>query len=305
MELELEGRRHIIRPGSHLCHFYSTVEELISIAAVVIARGLEDGYRCLWIGDKKRELLFRGALELRQPGLYRRGTGVETFDERRLVDLGQAEDTWTQQHISAGALLCIADRSALSVEGKFDPYKIISFQLTEIDRAVRDGFAGLVVVQDMTWLADSGATNQQLLKHEAAADAVFAYQNRPLIALTQYDRQKTDAGLVAELLKLHRLSILGRYARLNPQHVDPDRYVSHIIKATRLEKGPRNRPGPFGRSNSAHNGANTSLQSQAPRPRTPLGLDDVPLAPPNPGRQERRVLWLKQTPAFTRQQPER
>lgn len=304
MELELEGRRHVIRPGSHLCHFYSTVEELVSVAAALIARGLEDGYRCIWIGDKKRELLFRGALELRQPGLYRRGASVEPFDERSLADLGQAEDTWTQQHITAGALICLADRTALFIDGKFDPYKAISFQLTEIDRAVRDGFAGLVVVQDMTWLADGGATNQQLLKHEAAADAVFAYQSRPLIALTQYDRQKTDAALVAELLKLHRLSILGRYARLNPQHVDPDRYVSHIIKATKPEKSQRRRPGPYAASSTPRTGMSSSVQAP-PRTRTQLGTDDVPLAPPSPGRQDRRIIWLSRTPAFTRQRPER
>jgi hypothetical protein len=303
MELELEGRRHVIRPGSHLCHFYSTVEELVSVAAALIARGLEDGYRCIWIGDQKRELLFRGALELRQPGLYRRGAAAESFDERSLAELGQAEDTWTAQHISTGTLICIVDRTTLFLDGKFDPYKAISFQLTEIDRAVRDGFAGLVVVQDMTWLANGGTTSQQLLKHEAAADAVFAYQSRPLIALTQYDRQKTDAALVAELLKLHRLSILGRYARLNPQHVDPDRYVSHIIKATKPQKSPRRPPVPYGMPGAPRTGTGSPAQSSQ-RPRTPLGLDDVQLAPPIPGRQDRRIILLNRTPTFPRQRPE-
>jgi hypothetical protein len=235
-----------------------------------------------------------GLVELQQPGLYRRST-PQTLDERSLAELGQAEDAWVGQHLTAGNLSLLMDHASLAPGTKLDPYQVISYQLTEIDRAMRGGFAGVVIILDMTWLSENRATNQQLLKHEAAADAVFSYQSRPLIGLTQYDRQKTDAALVAELLKLHRLSIMGRYARLNPQHLDAERYVAHIIKATKPEKGQQ--PGrpvthtplqpPKERAATVSTPPHVAARGRSLS--APLAAEEPPLAAPRLGRQQRHL----------------
>ena len=64
----------------------------------------------------------------------------------------------------------------------------------------------------MTWLTKDIATPEQILKYEAASDAVFTFQNAPIIALMHYDHSKLLPSLVVEMLKLHPIAVVGKPA---------------------------------------------------------------------------------------------
>ena len=91
---------------------------------------------------------------------------------------------------------------------------------------------------DMSWLAKDIATSEQILKYEAASDTVFTFQNAPIIALMHYDHGKLLPTLVVELLKLHPISVVGKYIKRNPYYLYSEQYLLKILRANR-ERGTR------------------------------------------------------------------
>ena len=108
--------------------------------------------------------------------------------------------------VSAGQLVLYEERESLLAGGKrFDPYFLLSSHQTFIAQALREGWQAVRISIDMTWLTKDVASPEQILKYEAAADAVFTFQNAPIIALMHYDHSKLLPSLVVEMLKLHHL----------------------------------------------------------------------------------------------------
>jgi len=82
----------------------------------------------------------------------------------------------------------------------------------------------------MTWLTKDVATPEQILKYEAAADAVFTFQNAPIIALMHYDHSKLLPNLVVEMLKLHPIAVVGKYIKRNPYYLNSEQYMLKILR---------------------------------------------------------------------------
>ena len=91
----------------------------------------------------------------------------------------------------------------------------------------------------MTWLVKDIATPEQILKYEAASDAVFTFQNAPIIALMHYDHSKLQPSLVVEILKLHPISVVGKYIKRNPFYLNSEQYMLKILRINK-EKGHSN-----------------------------------------------------------------
>jgi hypothetical protein len=92
----------------------------------------------------------------------------------------------------------------------------------------------------MGWLCAGVATPEQILKYEAAADAVFTFQGRPIVAVLQYNYSELPGELVVELLKLHPMAVVGRFIKRNPYYVNAEEYMVKIIRRgqQRRRSGP-------------------------------------------------------------------
>ena len=105
---------------------------------------------------------------------------------------------------------------------------------------MREGWKAVRISMDMNWLtegaANTGQIPQQILKYEAASDAVFTFQNAPIIALMHYDYAKLPGGLVVELLKLHPIAIVGKFIKRNPYYLNSEQYLLKILRVNR-DKG--------------------------------------------------------------------
>src|SRR5215475_9336315 len=119
---------------------------------------------------------------------------------------------------------------------RFDPYFLLSSHQTFIAQALREGWQAVRISIDMTWLTRNVATPEQILKYEAASDAVFTFQNAPIIALMHYDYSKLMPSLVVEMLKLHPISVVGKYIRRNPFYLNSEQYMLKILRISK-EKG--------------------------------------------------------------------
>ena len=139
--------------------------------------------------------------------------------------------------LASGQLLLFEEREPFLAQGKrFDPYLLLSHHQTFIAQALREGWQAVRISIDMTWLTKDIATPEQMLKYEAASDAVFTFQNAPIIALMHYDHSKLLPSLVVELLKLHPISVVGKYIKRNPFYLNSEQYMLKILRINK-EKG--------------------------------------------------------------------
>jgi hypothetical protein len=208
MDLSVEGKSERIPPGSHICQLYSKVTEIPGVTARLMKVGLGASEKCLFAAAPAQLKEFREELLKLQ------------------IDV--------EQCIASGQLMLYEDRDIFLAGGKrFDPYFLLSSHQTFIAQALREGWKAVRISIDMTWLAKDIATPEQILKYEAASDAVFTFQNAPIIALMHYDHGKLLPSLIVELLKLHPISVVGKYIRRNPYYLNSEQYMLKILRINR------------------------------------------------------------------------
>ena len=211
MDLHVEGKSERIPPGSHICQLYSKVTEIPGVTARLMRVGLSLSEKCLFAAAPPQ------IKELREE-LRKLGIDVEKV-------------------IASGQLVLYETREPFLADSKrFDPYYLLSSHQTFIAKALREGWQAVRISIDMTWLVKDIATPEQILKYEAASDAVFTFQNAPIIALMHYDHSKLVPSLVVEMLKLHPISVVGKYIKRNPYYLNSEQYMLKILRINK-ERG--------------------------------------------------------------------
>ncbi len=214
MDLSVEGKSERIPPGSHICQLYSKVTEIPAVTARLMRVGLSLSEKCLFAAA---------------PAQVR-----EFCDELRKLQVD------VEAMIAAGQLVIHEEREIFLRDGKhFDPYFLLASHQTFIAQALREGKPAVRISIDMTWLSKDLATPEQILKYEAASDAVFTFQAAPIIALMHYDHSKLLPSLVVEMIKLHPISVVGKYIKRNPSYLNSEQYMLKILRLNK-EKGNNN-----------------------------------------------------------------
>jgi hypothetical protein len=213
MDLSVEGKSERIPPGSHICQLYSKVNEIPKVTAHLMRVGLSLSEKCMFAAAPPQVQEFREELE------------------RLQIDVDAL--------IASGQLVLYEEREALLSSGKrFDPYALLSSHQTFIAQALREGWQAVRISIDMTWLTKDIASAEQILKYEAASDAVFTFQNAPIIALMHYDHSKLLPSLVVEMLKLHPIAVVGKYIKRNPYYLNSEQYMLKILRINKEKGGP-------------------------------------------------------------------
>ena len=212
MDLSVEGKSERIPPGSHICQLYSKVTEIPGVTARLMKVGLLSQEKCMFAAAPAQVKEFREELQKLQ------------------MDVEQLE--------ASGQLVLYEEREIFLAAGKrFDPYYLLSSHQTFIAQALREGWKAVRISIDMTWLSKDIATPEQVLKYEAASDAVFTFQNAPIIALIHYDHSKLLPSLVVEMLKLHPISVVGKYIKRNPYYLNSEQYMLKILRINKDKNG--------------------------------------------------------------------
>ncbi|MDE3230287.1 MAG: MEDS domain-containing protein [Chloroflexota bacterium] len=207
MDLSVEGKSERIPPGSHILQLYNKVGEISGVTAKLLESGLTMQEKCLFAGSEASVAEMSDILK-------KAGIDVDAM-------------------VQSGQMIFVADRDSLLVGKRFDPYHLLSTHQTFIAQALREGWKAVRVSMDMTWLTGDIATPEQILKYEAASDAVFTFQNAPIIALMHYDYSKLQGLLVVELLKLHPIAVVGKFIKRNPYYLNSEQYLLKILRVNR------------------------------------------------------------------------
>ncbi len=157
------------------------MSEQLPVVVPLLLDGLNDNWRCLYLGSPE-------SLTMIDFALRQRGVDIERETMR-------------------GALVLSSDRSHL-VGGKFDPIAMVDGLCSSIDQAVTDGFAGLCATGDMRWELGADENFEHLLEYEARLEQVF--RDKPLRGICQYHRDILPAEAVRNALVSHRATYVGQ-----------------------------------------------------------------------------------------------
>ena len=164
-----------LAPGDHACLTFSDPDERLDIVAAFVQDGLGRGHKVMAFTESIAPE--RLSLELTD-----RGIPVE----EKLADGQLAVFTSDESWLAGGEP---------TAEGMID------LLARHVDRASREGYAGLRVTADMCWATRPVARAEQLPIFEAEVGELFA--DGRLTAICQYDRQSFDAVTLAFATSSH------------------------------------------------------------------------------------------------------
>lgn len=203
MELLVDGKRETIPSGSHILQLYNKLQEVSPVASQLFFDGVHHNEKCIAIAPDA------------------------CCSE--INDLLTKADAYTSA-LEKGQVAYYTESSSFLDASRLNPYKMLARHQTCIAQALREGWRGVRIVIDMSWLARGAATPQEIMKYEAACDAVFTFQNAPVIVLVAYDYAKIPGELVVEMLRLHPIAVVGKYIKRNPYYLNSEQYLLKMLR---------------------------------------------------------------------------
>ena len=211
--------------GDHLCLIYRSHQEQFAAVIPFIKQGLEKGEKCLYIVDERTA--------------------------QEVEDALQQEGVDVQGRLDAGQLSILTKEDAYLKEGYFDPDKMIALLAESTEAALQEGYPGLRVTGEMTWIFARLPGWERLIEYEARLNHFFP--GSKALAICQYSEARFSPELLLDVLTTHPLVIVGGLVCRNFYYVPPDkflrekrdpkleyaRYLRHIQEREQLELAMR------------------------------------------------------------------
>jgi len=147
--------------GVHMCHFYSTREELAAALVPYFVAGLRANERCIWICAEPL------------PAAQARA---------KLVDAGVDVDA----AIASGVLVLLDFSQWYAEAENLKGSDVVSVWLAAEERALAEGYSGLRITGNVTFLQGPGEW-ETFMAYEAAVDQAF--RGRRIVTLCTYRRE--------------------------------------------------------------------------------------------------------------------
>jgi PAS domain S-box-containing protein len=188
-----------IKPHDHLCIIYETPEEWRDAVIPFIKFGLEKGEKCFYIADARTADQVRGYLKAA-------GIDVASLEATRQLSVLNQSETYTK-------------------EGSFDPDRMIQLIISEVAKALAEGYPALRVTGEMSWVLHGLPGSDRLIEYEAKLNRDL-FPQYACSALCQYDRFKFDPEIIKNIVLTHPKLIYGNEVYDNIYYIPTDKFLS-------------------------------------------------------------------------------
>lgn len=205
----------------HLCLIYESPEEQFAAIVPFVRLGLERGEKCVYVADDN--------------------TSAEVLEQMKRggVDTVRALET--------GALSVITKKEAYLKQGYFDPDWMIQFLKEATDAAKAEGYTGLRVTGEMTWVLGGDPGSERLMEYEAKLN--YFFPENDALAICQYNIGRFSTQIIMDVIRTHPLVIYRGQVCRNLYYVSPEemllpnqgylevsRLLYNILERERLEE---------------------------------------------------------------------
>lgn len=205
----------------HLCLIYESPEEQFAAVVPFVRGGLERGEKCVYVADDN--------------------TSTEVLEQMKKggVDVARA--------LESGALSVITKKEAYLKQGYFDPDWMIQFLKEATDDAKAEGYSGLRVTGEMTWMLGGDPGSERLIEYEAKLN--YFFPENDALAICQYNIGRFSPQIIMDVIRTHPMVIYRGQVCRNLYYISPDemllpnqgylevsRLLYNILERERLEE---------------------------------------------------------------------
>lgn len=205
----------------HLCLIYETTEEQFAAIVPFVRLGLERGEKCVYVADDN--------------------TSGEVLEQMKRggVDVASA--------LESGALSVITKKEAYLKQGYFDPDWMIQFLKEVTDGAKAEGYTGLRVTGEMTWMLGGDPGSERLIEYESKLN--YFFPENDVLAICQYNIGRFSPQIIMDVIRTHPMVLYRGQVCRNLYYVSPDemllpnqgylevsRLLYNILERERLEE---------------------------------------------------------------------
>ncbi len=186
--------------GDHLCCIYRDRGEQMGIVVPYLVHGLHSNNKCLYIIDEStREDVFHAFAE----------AGVDLTT-----------------HIASGQFLLLTKAESYLKEGSFDPDRMIATLKLAEANAIDEGYAGLRITGEMTWVFSGLPGVEGLIEYESKLNLFFP--NSKSTAICQYHESRFDPDILIDVLHTHPAVVIYGEVCENPYYIPPDEFLLRL-----------------------------------------------------------------------------
>ncbi len=183
--------------GDHLCCIYRDRSEQMGIVVPYLVHGLQNNERCLYIIDES--------------------TREEVF--HAFGEVGVALNT----HTASGQFLLLTKAEAYLKEGNFDPDRMIATLKQVEANALKEGYAGLRITGEMTWIFSGLPGVEGLIEYESKLNLFFPSSKST--AICQYHEARFDPDILIDVIHTHPAVVIYGQVCENPYYIPPDEFL--------------------------------------------------------------------------------
>ncbi|MFH1692545.1 MAG: MEDS domain-containing protein [Candidatus Omnitrophota bacterium] len=188
--------------GEHLCCIYGSKDEQFSMVIPYILIGLENHQRCIYIVDDRtiKEVM-------------------EAFAQAG-VDI--------HKYIDSKQIIFLTRSDAYLKGGFFDPDRMIVLLKKAQKQALKDGYEGLRVAGEMTWILSKLPGVERFVEYEAKLNYFFPKSKST--AICQYNEKRFSPETLLDVIYTHPTVVIHKMICKNPFYVLPDVFLARMKK---------------------------------------------------------------------------
>lgn len=204
--------QRMVQPGDHLVVLYNKEEEAISTVVPYITESLKRNERCIYISNEPNKV------ELE-------------FLINEVVNIKDAKDK--------NQLLILRNEEAYSKHGAFNPDKMIEFLIIETKKALDDGFTGLSVSGEISWVLKYADGFDRIMEYEWKLNE-YLFSKYPATALCRYNMTAFSNDMIINIIQLHPFISMGNIVYENPYFLPSIGYLENDVSKYQVETWLKN-----------------------------------------------------------------
>ncbi|HPF84256.1 putative nucleotidyltransferase with HDIG domain [Aminivibrio pyruvatiphilus] len=199
-----------VRPGDHLVALYAEEKEIEDYVTSFIHSALLRNERCLYItGDVDSSAVLQRVERLSA------GSGA------------------------SGELLVLEKSDVYSKGGKFSPDKLISLIQSTVETAVREGYSGLAITGEISWVLDYEDGEDLIIEYEWKLNE-YVFDRYPVSALCRYNVNRFSHEMIRNIIQLHPLILWRSRIHENPYYIPPEGFKNNAIAQYQVDTWLKN-----------------------------------------------------------------
>lgn len=208
---DLKHKLETVDQGDHLCCIYEDKKSSLPAIALFVLGGLEQGEKCLYIvDDRTKEDIIRYFKD--------HDIDIDGYLEKNQIEFLTRKETYLK-------------------DGYFDPDEMIDLLKRAEKEALDEGYRGLRVTGEMTWVLTDLLGTEKLMEYEAKLNKFLPGSN--VMALCQYNEKRFSPEILTDVLHTHPRVLLQDRLFENPFYLPPDPFLAQLkddVKEEHYEK---------------------------------------------------------------------